>query len=156
MPLSCQQLTQQACRYVAVTLSKVELILNVLSLGVSVAWIDTDVVHFGNALPYMQQLDLDIALSNENCRVHASFHPQLWNRSAEFNQNTGMVSLPPHMPWVKCLLAQSDCAPRHCAQCKLSDAALWGSAPWCSAALCAQGCPTGRARRVCSGLCTTG
>ena len=78
-----------ADRYVAVTLSKVELILNALSMGFSVAWVDTDTVHFSNVLPYMQSLDLDIALSNENCRVHSSFHPQLWNRSEEFNQNTG-------------------------------------------------------------------
>ena len=82
-----------ACRYVAVTLSKVELILNTLSSGYHVAWVDTDVVHFANVLPYLLELDTDIALSNENCHVNSNFSPMHWNRSEEFNQNTGR-SLP--------------------------------------------------------------
>ena len=73
----------------AVTLSKVELILNTLSSGYHVAWVDTDVVHFANVLPYLLTLDTDIALSNENCHVNSNFNPMHWNRSEEFNQNTG-------------------------------------------------------------------
>ena len=34
-------------RYVAVTLHKVELLLNILTMGVSPFWLDTDVVHMG-------------------------------------------------------------------------------------------------------------
>ena len=71
------------------TLSKVELILNTLSSGYHVAWVDTDVVHFSNALPYLLTLDTDIALSNENCHVNSNFNPMHWNRSQQFNQNTG-------------------------------------------------------------------
>lgn len=55
------------CRYVATTLNKVELIHSVLRLGYSPFWVDTDVVHFGNALPYLHTLDADMAIGCEFC-----------------------------------------------------------------------------------------
>ena len=76
-----------ACRYEAVTLSKLELVLNTLSLGMSLIWTDTDTVHFGPMLSYFANLDADVALSAETCDSNRDFTP---GGSLDFNQNTGV------------------------------------------------------------------
>lgn len=74
----------------ATTLSKVELIYNVLSLGYSPFWVDTDIVHFGNALPYLHQLDVDMAVGTEYCHTTSNFSA---GYPGPFEQNTGTLYL---------------------------------------------------------------
>ena len=74
----------------ATTLSKVELIYNVLSLGYSVFWVDTDVVHFANALPFLHGLDVDMAVGSEYCHTWTNFSA---GSPGPFEQNTGTFYL---------------------------------------------------------------
>ena len=52
------------------TLSKMEAILNILSLGYSPLWLDTDIVHMQNSMPFLAELEargVHVAVSAENC-----------------------------------------------------------------------------------------
>ena len=79
------------------TLSKMELIYNIVSLGYSPYWLDTDIVHMRSSLPFMADLEtqgVHIAVSAENCAT-------IMRRSldegghlvdpAPFDHNTGIL-----------------------------------------------------------------
>ena len=58
------------CRYNAITLSKMEAVLNIVSLGYSPLWLDTDIVHMRSPLPFVAELEargVHVAVSAENC-----------------------------------------------------------------------------------------
>lgn len=73
--------------YEATTLSKLEIILNTVSLGYSLIWADTDVIHFADAFPYFAALQADVALSAENCESTGNFTA---GAPPALNQNTGI------------------------------------------------------------------
>ena len=80
------------------TLSKMEAILNVVSLGYSPLWLDTDIVHMQNSMPFLAELEargVHAAVSAENCATmmrqsldkgtHEAVDP------TSFDHNTGIL-----------------------------------------------------------------
>ncbi|KAK9813978.1 hypothetical protein WJX73_007658 [Symbiochloris irregularis] len=76
--------------YVAATLSKLELITNVLSLDYSLFWVDTDIVMFASPMQYLEDLAVDMAVGLERCDVVANFSSGF---PGPFNFNTGTILL---------------------------------------------------------------
>lgn len=57
----------------AVTLSKVEFLTNILALGYALFWVDTDVVFFASPLPHLADMQADMAVGLERCDVISNF-----------------------------------------------------------------------------------
>lgn len=71
-------------------MNKVDLLHSVLVLGYSAFWVDTDIVHFGNALPYLHSLDVDLAIGSEYCHSWKNYTKGWPER---FDHNTGTFFL---------------------------------------------------------------
>lgn len=64
---------------------------SVLSLGYSLFWVDTDIVHFGNALPFLDSLEADLAIGCEYCHSWQNYTADGF--PPEFEHNTGTLFL---------------------------------------------------------------
>ncbi|KAK9835027.1 hypothetical protein WJX81_005124 [Elliptochloris bilobata] len=75
--------------FAAVSMNKLELVLNVMTLGYSVLWMDLDVVAYRNPLPYLIGLSVDVAVPNSRC---ADTHDEVpLSAGAPLEQDTGLL-----------------------------------------------------------------
>ena len=60
-------LVQDEAWFAAAELHKLELLLNVATLGYAALWLDIDSIVFRNPLPHLLALDADLALPDARC-----------------------------------------------------------------------------------------
>ncbi|CAL8465577.1 g5113 [Coccomyxa elongata] len=75
--------------HLAAELHKLELILNILTLGYSVAYVDVDTMFFRNPMPFLLSSQADIALPDNTCR--AASDNAMATPETKFDQDTSLI-----------------------------------------------------------------